>query len=125
MEGYGGGSAGPRDMTEQTRAREIGTLVGRVLRGATGVAAAAVLAAAIIQELRRPKEQREWHGTVARFVPYDFRKPTLERVRSTHWSPDEGVWRPRTFGVGWSVNLGRVARLASRSHNGHGASSDS
>ncbi len=69
-------------------------------------------AAAIMQELRKPAPERQWHGRVARFVPYDFRFPTPERIRSAWWNPDsEQILMPQVFGVGWTVNLGRVFRL--------------
>ena len=37
--------------------------------------------AAIYQELRKPPEARTWNGKVAGVVPYDFRIPTLDRLR--------------------------------------------
>ncbi|MGH2788433.1 MAG: DUF5808 domain-containing protein [Actinomycetota bacterium] len=68
-------------------------------------------AAAIAQELRKPAEDREWHGTVAGFVPYDYRFPTMERARDRLWNPDGPLLGPQVFGVGWSVNFGRVVEL--------------
>ncbi len=39
-------------------------------------------------------------------VPYDFRMPTLERLRRRLWNPeDDRVITPSFLGVGWSVNL--------------------
>jgi hypothetical protein len=73
----------------------------------------ALVAAAVAQELSRPAEEREWHGRVAGFVPYDFRPPTLARFRRAFWSPDDPtIFTPRPLGVGWAVNAGRLARLA-------------
>ncbi len=46
------------------------------------------LFAAVYQELRKPPEQRTWHGKVAGVVPYDFRMPTFERLRETYWNPE-------------------------------------
>jgi hypothetical protein len=67
---------------------------------------------AIVGELRKPREERTWNGTVGGIVPYDFRKPTLERARSRWWNPNEDrVFVPQVFGVGWTVNLNRVGRL--------------
>ena len=44
-------------------------------------------------------------------VPYDFRMPTMDRVRSRVWNPDEPrVFTPTVFGVGWSLNLFQVVR---------------
>jgi len=69
-------------------------------------------AAAIVKELRTPEEDREWHGTVAGFVPYDFRAPTVARFKERLWAPDdEHLITPQPFGVGWTVNVGRVVAL--------------
>ena len=39
-------------------------------------------------------------------VPYDFRPPTMERLRRRFWNNDEPrVFTPTIFGVGWSVNF--------------------
>ncbi len=66
--------------------------------------------AAVARELRRPPEQRTWQGRVAG-VPYDFRPPTLERLKRSFWNPaDPRVFTEPVFGVGWAVNLGRLAR---------------
>jgi hypothetical protein len=53
------------------------------------------------------------HGELFGFVPYDFRLPTAGRARERTWNPaSKRVLTPVTFGVGWSLNLGRLARLA-------------
>jgi hypothetical protein len=58
-------------------------------------------------------QRRRDHGEVFGFVPYDFRVPSLERARAHTWDPgSRRVLTPTTFGVGWSVNIGRLARLA-------------
>ncbi len=77
----------------------------------------AILAiAALIKELRLPKEERTWHGALAGFVPYDFRMPTIDRIKSTVWNPDGAIIVNRAFGVGWTINLGAiVARVRARS----------
>jgi hypothetical protein len=76
------------------------------------VATAALVAAAVAQELRKPSSERTWHGRVAGFVPYDFRPPTLERFREAWWDPDNPqIFTDRVFGVGWAINLGRLAKL--------------
>lgn len=72
---------------------------------------AALLAAAVGDQLRRPRAQRTWHGQLLGVVPYDLRRPTLARVRGEVWAPDGHLLRPHAFGVGWGVNLGRAARL--------------
>ena len=66
---------------------------------------AILVGAAIRDQLRRPPEERTWHGTVAGF-PYDFRIPTIEKVRNTFWNPnDPRLFVPHAFGVGWSINF--------------------
>lgn len=69
--------------------------------------------AAMIDQLRRDPEERTWEGSVAGLVPYDFRMPTLERARSRWWNTgDDRLFVPQVFGVGWTINLARLARLA-------------
>ncbi len=68
--------------------------------------------AAVVKELRLPADERTWNGTVAGFVPYDYRIPTVERVKERLWSPDNPhIFVPHVFGVGWTVNAGRVVSL--------------
>jgi Family of unknown function (DUF5808) len=77
------------------------------------LATIALVVAAVIEQLRREPDERTWEGTVGGFVPYDFRMPTLERARSRWWNTDdERVFVPQVFGVGWTVNLARLAKLA-------------
>ena len=72
----------------------------------------ALAVAAVVKELRRPAEEREWHGQVAGFVPYDFRVPTMARFKQRMWDPEGAhVISPRVFGVGWTLNAGRAVRL--------------
>lgn len=72
------------------------------------------LVAAIYQELKKPAEQRTWHGKVAGSVPYDFRVPTLGRVREAYWDPSsERVFSEKVIGVGWAVNVPTAARKLS------------
>ena len=40
-----------------------------------------LVVAAVVKELRLPQDQRTWHGSLAGFVPYDLRMPTLEPPR--------------------------------------------
>ena len=75
--------------------RDLVKLIGLVL-----------LTASIIREMRLPKEERTWHGLVFGKVPYDLRPPTLERVKSVMWNPENShILVPTVFGVGWTVNL--------------------
>ncbi|TAK34295.1 MAG: hypothetical protein EPO21_10130 [Chloroflexota bacterium] len=70
------------------------------------LAAVTLVAASIAQELRKPPEERTWHGKVAGFVPYDYRVPTVERLREAYWDPDNPrVFTERAFGLGWGVNF--------------------
>lgn len=69
---------------------------------------------ALIQELRKPPDQRTWHGKVADLVPYDFRVPTIERAKDTYWNPDGPPFSGKVFGVGWAPNFGYLAKLLGR-----------
>jgi hypothetical protein len=72
----------------------------------------AMVISAIGQELSKPAEERSWQGQVWRVVPYDFRVPTWARLRDSLWAPDNPqLFPPRVFGVGWSINFGRVYAL--------------
>ncbi|HJX06454.1 MAG TPA: DUF5808 domain-containing protein [Actinomycetota bacterium] len=86
--------------------------MGRIRR-IVKLAAFAVTVAAIVEQLRLPAGERTWEGRVGGLVPYDFRMPTFERARSRWWNPaDDRLFVPTVFGVGWTVNFGRIARLA-------------
>ncbi|HET8739782.1 MAG TPA: hypothetical protein VFO17_08635 [Acidimicrobiia bacterium] len=76
---------------------------------------AIIAVVAIVQELRKPKDERTWHGKVASFVPYDFRMPTAERLRETYWNPDGPVVGGKVFGVGWAPNFGALLGMFRRS----------
>jgi hypothetical protein len=72
-----------------------------------------LVAAALIDQLRRDREERTWEGSVAGIAPYDFRNSTLERARSRWWNTDDDrLFVPQVFGVGWTINLARLAKLA-------------
>ena len=76
------------------------------------LAVLALTAGAVAQELRKPSDQREWHGRLGGVVPYDFRLPTVERVRAALWNPEsDRLVTPQVFGVGWTVNAGRLVKL--------------
>jgi uncharacterized membrane protein len=79
--------------------------------GLIGWLATALAVAAVVKELRLPADERTWHGRIL-YVPYDFRLPTLARVRERLWAPeDKRLIVPQVFGVGWSVNVGRLVNL--------------
>ncbi|MCA5894182.1 DUF5808 domain-containing protein [Isoptericola sp. NEAU-Y5] len=72
-----------------------------------------LVVAAVAKELQKDEDDRTWNGTVAGFVPYDFRVPTVDRIRERMWDPEgEHIVSPHVFGVGWTLNLGRVVTLA-------------
>ena len=74
--------------------------------------AIALVVAAVIEQLRREPDERTWEGTVAGFVPYDLRMPTLARARSCWWNTeDDRLFVPQVFVVGWTVNLARLVKL--------------
>ncbi len=81
------------------------------LNRAIGATAFALLAAAVVQELRKPPEERTWHGRVFDLVPYDLRMPTFERIRQAYWNPDNpSVFADRVLGVGWGINFYQIWR---------------
>lgn len=77
--------------------------------------AAAIVLAAVLKELRTPAAQRTWEGRLFGSIPYDLRWPTWERVRRAWYSPDDPrLFVPCAFGVGWTVNVGYLARRVAR-----------
>lgn len=83
----------------------------KVIRRLMGLIGLLLLAGAMFNEYGKEPEKRSGHGTVADIVPYDFRLPTGERLRATFWNPDGPLFASTVFGIGWTVNLGRLARL--------------
>ena len=70
-----------------------------------------LIGAAVAAELRKPAAERTWHGRLGGMVPYDLRRPTVSRVRSRVWNPDDHhIIVPTAFGVGWTVNFGRLLK---------------
>jgi hypothetical protein len=60
---------------------------------------------AIREQLSLTPEERTWHGRIYG-VPYDFRVPTIERMRNTFWNEDSSeLLVPQAFGVGWTLNF--------------------
>jgi hypothetical protein len=42
-------------------------------------------------------------------IPYDWRRPTVARLKSRWWNPAEPrLFTPKTFGWGYDINLARV-----------------
>ena len=81
---------------------------------ALSAATLALTAAAAGNELRKPKRRRDWRGELLG-IPYDFRKPSAEKLKRAYWAPtDRRVIKPRALGVGWDLNVGRLWRLVTR-----------
>lgn len=71
----------------------------------------ASVAGAIYVELRKPPEERTWHGRLLGVIPYDFRIPTLDRIRQAYWNPrSPKVFSDRPLGVGWAINIPTALR---------------
>ena len=84
----------------------------RPLRTLVRVVVVGLVVAAVATELSKPKEERTWQGKVGGLVPYDFRMPTLDRIRSAYWNPEsDSLFNDRAFGVGWAINFHRVKVL--------------
>lgn len=61
---------------------------------------------ALRDQLRLPPEERTWHGSIGGVIPYDFRRPTKERILATYWNKESSrILVPQAFGIGWTVNL--------------------
>lgn len=74
-----------------------------------------LVVAAVATELAKPAHERTWEGRVGGLVPYDFRPPTLQRIRDAYWNPySNRLFSDRVFGVGWAVNLHQAKVLMER-----------
>ncbi len=72
---------------------------------ALGIFFTTLVGLAVREQLSRPSEERTWHGSIFG-IPYDFRMPTVERLRATCWNKDSArVFVPQVFGIGWTLNL--------------------
>jgi hypothetical protein len=38
-------------------------------------------------------------------IPYNFEKPSIRRMLSSYWQPDDGMLVEKPFGVGYTLNL--------------------
>lgn len=93
------------------RPRGLVDRIGRTRAFIAGISLGLV-AGAVDQQLRLPKDKRTWNGRVAG-VPYDFRVPTPDRFLETYWNPrSKRLFTDRAFGLGWGVNFYRVVALA-------------
>ena len=67
----------------------IGTLMGLAIR----------------EQLQLPPAERTWQGSLFN-IPYDFRWPTIERLRAAFWNRETAqVLVPQAFGMGWTINF--------------------
>lgn len=84
------------------------TKIRRLLK----LAGLVLLLGAIREEMNKPEGERTGHGAVGGIVPYDFRPPTMERLKTALWNPeDERLIMPHPWGVGWTLNMGRAVRV--------------
>lgn len=66
---------------------------------------ATLMGLAVREQLQMPPEERTWHGILFN-IPYDFRWPTIERLRETFWNKNTAsVLVPTAFGMGWTINF--------------------
>ena len=78
---------------------------------------AAIAGLAVVREVRKPADQRTWEGEMFGFLPYDFRPPTMDRMRERMWNPKEGhIITPMVFGLGWTLNFGALAKRFGFAH---------
>jgi hypothetical protein len=71
----------------------------------------AAVAGAIYRELRLPPQERTWHGRLLGVIPYDFRLPTLGRIRDAYFNTGSNrIFTPEPVGVGWAVNVAAVLK---------------
>ncbi|MGE0653600.1 MAG: DUF5808 domain-containing protein [Alphaproteobacteria bacterium] len=83
----------------------------RKIRRYISLISAVIAAAAVVEQLMKPEDERDWHGQIL-FVPYDFRPLKPARLKERWWNPeDERLFTPHVFGVGWSLNLYRLKEM--------------
>ena len=73
------------------------------------IGAAGLLAAAIVEELLKPSDERTWEGKVFDLIPYDLRLVTREGFQQAKERPEEA-----RLVLGYRLDLARAARLARR-----------
>jgi hypothetical protein len=50
-------------------------------------------------------------GRLLGFIPYDFERPSLRKVRDRMWNTgSDDILVPQVFGVGWTLNLAALKR---------------
>jgi hypothetical protein len=89
-----------------TARNEVGSLLWLIKMAVIGA-----FVGAIYTELRKPPAQRTWHGKLLGFVPYDFRRPSIDQLRQAYWNPaSPKIFTDRPLGVGWAVNIPTLLR---------------
>ena len=73
------------------------------------VAGAALLGAAVVEELMKSPQDRTWEGRIFDLVPYDLRLATPEGFRAAKEHPEEA-----RIVLGYRLDLSRVAKLVRR-----------
>jgi hypothetical protein len=74
-----------------------------------------LMVAVLAAELKKPVADRRWEGRLVGVVPYSLRFPTPERVWRSLWDPENPhLIVPRSFGVGWRLNLAQAAARMER-----------
>lgn len=90
--------------------RAVRNEIGDLLALLRTLAVLAILGA-LYKELRTPPAQRTWHGRLFGKVPYDFRPPSIDRLRDAYWNVEsDTVLTDRPLGVGWAVNIPPLLR---------------
>lgn len=98
------GSAPRPTIENESMGTKLNWLVAGVVAGLT--------AAAIGQELAKPREERTWKGRVAG-VPYSFRISDWPDAANEYWNPDsDQILSPHVIGLGWGVNFAALVRRA-------------
>ncbi len=71
----------------------------------------AAVAGALYREMRKPAAERTWNDKLLGFIPYDFRLPSLQRIRDSYWNTSsDRIFTDRPLGVGWAVNIPAVLK---------------
>lgn len=71
---------------------------------------AGLTAAAVGQELARPREERTWKGKVAG-IPYNFHMPEWSQIANEYWNPASSkVLTAHAIGLGWGVNFAALVQ---------------
>lgn len=54
----------------------------------------------IFQSMVKKPQSGELFG-----IPYNFERPSVGRMLSSYWQPDEGMMVEKPFGIGYTLNL--------------------